>query len=40
MSRMLAEHLMSVVEGAVVFGLLLFVLAIVRDYCLSVRSDE
>lgn len=40
MSRMYAEHLMSVVEGATVFVMLIFVLAIVRDLWLSVRSGE
>jgi hypothetical protein len=40
MSRMYAEHLMSVVEGATVFGMVVFVPAIVRDLWLSVRSGE
>lgn len=32
MSRMFAEPLMSVVEGAVVFGMLIFVAAVVEQF--------
>lgn len=39
MPRIFAEHLMIVVEGAAVFGILIFVLATFRDLWLSLRSD-
>lgn len=40
MLRVIAEHLMSVIEGAVIFGLLLFVLATIHDLWLAVQSEE
>lgn len=38
MWRMLAEHLMTVVEGAAVFGMMIYVAAIGRDLWLTLRS--
>ncbi len=40
MLRMFAEHLVAVIEGAAVFGMVLFVLSTARDVWLSVRRDE
>lgn len=38
--RMVAEHLVSLVEGAALFVMMVFVMAMVRDLWLSLRDDK
>lgn len=40
MLRVLAEHMMHVMEGAVIFGVILFVLSTIRDLWLTTRTGK
>lgn len=40
MWRMLAEHLVTIVEGAAVFGIMIYVMATARDLWLTLRRPE
>ncbi len=40
MLRVWAEHMMNVIEGAVVFGMIIFVLSAIRDLWLTARTDK